>query len=150
MSAALFDLDEVMREVRAAAGLARPATVATPLHNGPLCSKVAVVAGSLAPDLRAHLRQIQSTPCPSGFSPQRWVVVRESADRFAQHWAAQAMALGWGYDELFGVVEPFANVSLQGAAWFVGDKAITAVTADAITLRTPAGAVQRIYRRNRL
>jgi hypothetical protein len=30
------------------------------------------------------------------------------------------MSLGWTFDELFALVEPFANVSLQGAAWFVG------------------------------
>ena len=30
------------------------------------------------------------------------------------------MSLGWSLDELFAFVEPFANVSLQGTAWFVG------------------------------
>jgi hypothetical protein len=59
----------------------------------------------------------------------------------------KAMSLGWDYEDLFALVEPFANVSLQGAAWFVGDKTVTAVTADAITLRTTAGAIQRVYRK---
>jgi hypothetical protein len=58
------------------------------------------------------------------------------------------MRLGWTFDELFCLVEPFANISLQGAAWFVGDAAVTAVTADAITLRTEGGATQRLYRRS--
>ena len=57
------------------------------------------------------------------------------------------MSLGWTFDELFALAEPFANVSLQGAAWFVGDSTVTAVTADAITLRTEGGATQRIYRK---
>ncbi len=56
------------------------------------------------------------------------------------------MSLGWTFGELFDFVEPFANVSLQGAVWFVGDSTVTAVTADAITLRTGGGATQRIYR----
>ena len=59
------------------------------------------------------------------------------------------MRLGWSFDELFALAEPFANVSLQGAAWFVGDSTVTAVTADAITLRTEGGATQRIYRKTR-
>ena len=32
------------------------------------------------------------------------------------------MSLGWTFAELFAVAEPFANVSLQGAAWFVGTR----------------------------
>jgi hypothetical protein len=59
------------------------------------------------------------------------------------------LALEWSFDELFAFVEPFANVSLQGAAWFVGDAIVTAVTTDAITLRTEGGATQRIYRKRR-
>jgi hypothetical protein len=57
------------------------------------------------------------------------------------------MSLGWTFDKLFALVEPFANMSLQGAAWFVGDSTVTAVTADAITLRTEGGGTQRIYRK---
>jgi hypothetical protein len=29
------------------------------------------------------------------------------------------MSLGWTFDELLALAEPFANLSLQGAAWFV-------------------------------
>jgi hypothetical protein len=67
-------------------------------------------------------------------------------ERFGQQWAAKAMGLGWTFDKLFALAEPFANVSLQGAAWFVGDSTVTAVTADAITLRTASGATLRSYR----
>jgi hypothetical protein len=76
--------------------------------------------------------------------------MRDGAERFAQQWGAKTVGLGWTFDELFVLVEPFANVSLQGAAWFVGDSSITAVTADAITLRTEGGATQRIYRKSRV
>jgi hypothetical protein len=58
------------------------------------------------------------------------------------------MQLGWGFEELFALHEPFANTSLQGAAWFIGDATVTAVTADTITLRTQGGATQRIYRKS--
>jgi hypothetical protein len=56
------------------------------------------------------------------------------------------MALGWTFEELFALRDPFANGSLQGAGWFVGDKTITAVTADTITLRSASGSTTRIYR----
>jgi hypothetical protein len=59
------------------------------------------------------------------------------------------MSLGWTFDELFALVEPFANVSLRGAAWFVGDALVIALSEAAITLRTPNGATQRIYRLSR-
>ena len=36
--------------------------------------------------------------------------------------AQKAAALGWPHDELFALRDPFANGSLQGAVWFVGDK----------------------------
>ena len=60
------------------------------------------------------------------------------------------MSLGWTFEDLFALREPFANVSLQGAAWFMGNSTVTAVTADAITLRTEGGATQRIYRKIRV
>jgi hypothetical protein len=56
------------------------------------------------------------------------------------------MRLGWTFDELFALVEPFANLSRQGGAWLVGDSAVVAVSADAITLRRTSGATTRIYR----
>jgi hypothetical protein len=55
-------------------------------------------------------------------------------------------SLGRTFEALFARAEPFANVSLWGAAWFVADKEVTATTADAITLRATTGAIQRCYR----
>jgi hypothetical protein len=86
-------------------------------------------------------------PCPEAESAERWACACRAVGHFGQQWAAKAKSLGWTFDELFAFAEPFANVSPQGAAWFVGGSNITAVTADAITLRTPGGATQRIYRR---
>jgi hypothetical protein len=93
-------------------------------------------------------KDIRSRGCPEAFSPERWERLREGAARFAVEWADKAMSLGWSIDELFCLGEPFANVSPQGAAWFVGDSTVTAVTVDAITLRTASGATQRLYRRS--
>jgi hypothetical protein len=88
-----------------------------------------------------------SRPCPVGFAPQRWAVLCNGVERFAREWALNATSLGWSFEELFALREPFVNGSLQGAAWFIGDSTVTAVTTDAITLRTEGGATQRVYRR---
>jgi hypothetical protein len=104
--------------------------------------------GDVSDDWRKRIASVLSRPCPDGVSLERWARGCLGAERFAQQWAVQAMRLGWTFDELFCLVEPFANISLQGAAWFVGDAAVTAVTADAITLRTEGGATQRLYRRS--
>jgi crossover junction endodeoxyribonuclease RuvC len=98
--------------------------------------------------LPPNLRGLISRPCPDGFAPQRWAVLCEGVERFAQEWAAKAMSLGWTFEELFALRDPFANGSLQGAAWFIGGSTLTAVTADAITLRTQSGATLRAYRRS--
>jgi hypothetical protein len=100
-------------------------------------------------DWRERLREVLSIPCPEDMPTERWACACRGVEQFARGWAAIAMRLGWTFEELFGLTEPFANVSLQGAAWFVGDSTVTAVTADAITLRTERGATQRIYRKPR-
>jgi hypothetical protein len=98
-------------------------------------------------DAHGRLEELAALPCPDDVSPARWEGIRAGALRFAREWAGQAIALGWTFDEIFASAEPFANGSLQGAAWFIGDSTVTAVTADAITLRTEGGATQRVYRR---
>jgi hypothetical protein len=91
-----------------------------------------------------------SRPYPDGLAPQRWALLCNGVEYFAKQWAAKAVLLGWSFNELFALAEPFANLSLQGAAWFTGESTVTAVTADAITLRTEGGAIQRIYRKSRV
>ena len=94
-----------------------------------------------------QLRNLPNTPCPDGFDPQRWAILLDGTVGFARDWSVKAMSLGWSYDELFALREPFANASLQGAAWFIGDSTVTAVTADAITLRSESGSIFRAYRK---
>jgi hypothetical protein len=98
--------------------------------------------------LPPNLRKLISGASPEGFPPQRWTVLCNGVEQFARQWAAKSLSLGWTFDELFALREPFANVSLQGAAWYIGDSTVTAVTADSITLRTQGGATQRAYRKN--
>ena len=55
-----------------------------------------------------------SGPCPYGVSPERWERACFGAKRFADAWAEKAMRLGWSFEELFALVEPFARLDLQG------------------------------------
>jgi hypothetical protein len=90
--------------------------------------------------------RLLSRPCPDAVSAKDWTCACRGVEQVARGWAAKAMALGWTFEELFALRDPFANGSLQGAGWFVGDKTVTAVTADAITLRSASGSTTRIYR----
>jgi hypothetical protein len=102
---------------------------------------------ALSPTLAARIELPRTIPCPADEPPERFERYRAGAIRFAEEWAAEALRAGWTEDELFALAEPFANLSLQGAAWFIGDSTVAAVTADTITLRTERGATQRIYRK---
>jgi hypothetical protein len=160
MSAALFDPDGIMREVRAKAYLSPPAKTADLLNDTPNFSTLATLAGRThiaepaplnTPDSWSErLYEFLSRPRPDDTSIERWACACRGFEEFAGGWAATAMSLGRTFDELFAHIEPFANVSLQGAAWFVGDSTVTAVTADAITLRTEGSATQRIHRKPRV
>jgi hypothetical protein len=105
-------------------------------------------SGDICDDWSERVGELFSRPCPDGVRVEWWARACRGAQRFAQQWADQAMHLGWTFDELFVFCEPFANVSRQGGAWFVGDSTVTAVTGDAITLRTTSGATTRIYRKH--
>jgi hypothetical protein len=106
---------------------------------------MALLRGSA--DVERHVEELRSYACPDDFLPWRWETIHDGAVRFATEWAAEAIRLGWVPEELFAFAEPFANISLHGAAWLIGDKTVTEVTAAAIGLRTPSGATQRIYRK---
>jgi len=166
MSAALFDADGIMREVRAKADAASSAKTANLLKGTANFSSLAKLAALTeinsevaeaaprdnqtsyrVPEWREAIERQLSRPRPVAESDERWARACRGAEQFARRWAAKAVSLGWSLDELFAFAEPFANMSLQGAAWFVGDSTVTAVTADAITLRTDGGATQRIYRK---
>jgi hypothetical protein len=159
MRAALFDPDGIMREVRAKAYPSPSAKTANLLKGAADFSSLAKLAGSTRinrehaesaqPNAPANwpIYQFLSGPCPEDTSIERWACACRGVKGFARVWVAKAMSLGWTFDELFALAEPFANLSLQGAAWFVGDSTVTALTGDAITLRTEGGATQSIYRK---
>jgi hypothetical protein len=111
--------------------------------------RLATLHSGVPNDWDECIAELTSKPAPDGLPPQRWAVLCNGAERFAQEWAAKATSLGWSFEELFALRDPFVNGSLQGAAWFIGDSTVTAVTADAITLRTEGGTTLRSYRQPR-
>ena len=65
----------------------------------------------------------------------------------ANGYGDEALRLGWTRDELYAVPPLWSRVDLCGAALLIGDREVVSVTAAAIALRTPSGAVLRIYRK---
>jgi hypothetical protein len=61
--------------------------------------------------------------------------------------ADEALRLGWPHDELFAVPPLWANVALCGAALLIGDREVTAVTADKIQIKSESGSILSFYRR---
>jgi hypothetical protein len=61
--------------------------------------------------------------------------------------ADEALRLGWSRDELFAVPPLWANVALCGAALLIGDREVTAVTADKIQIKSESGSILSFYRR---
>jgi hypothetical protein len=123
----------------------RPDTSPSVTFDAAPCGHVS--GGAARPEWLEAVDRIVSSPCPEGIAPQRWTVICRGVEKFAWEWAERAMALGWDFAELFDLQDPFVNTSLQGASWFVGASTVTAVTADAITLRNNGGATSRIYRK---
>ena len=122
-------------------------TLGTPGTPGTLRTTDARPSNEVPKNWSEAIDRLLSRPCPEAESVERWARACRGVEQFARGWAAKAQGLGWAFDELFSLRDPFVNVSLQGAAWFIGDSTVTAITADAITLRTEGGAIQRACRR---
>jgi hypothetical protein len=60
---------------------------------------------------------------------------------------AEAERLGWPPDELYHVPELWSQIHLTGAALLIGDREVTAVTADKIQIKSESGSILSFYRR---
>jgi hypothetical protein len=75
--------------------------------------------------------------CPGS----RWKVARRGLERFAaEGWGDQATLLGWTSEELYRLPPSWSRIDLTGAAWLVGFRRVTAVTADNIAIESRSGA----------
>jgi hypothetical protein len=88
---------------------------------------------------------------PGGFDPAHWERTLPCASIFAEQWAAQACALGWSAEEVFGLddIAPARRQDRKGLAWLLIDgKRVVALDGVGADIETDRGVRQRFYRRN--
>jgi hypothetical protein len=95
-----------------------------------------------------HFAELTAGP-PKGVLNQRWACAVVDAGVFLAAWGAQAEALGWTPDDLFGLdpVAPMARYDTMGLVWLLQGCPVVALTDTAATIRMPAGNHLRFYRR---
>ena len=90
---------------------------------------------------------------PRGFDPSRWASVVEGASIFAEQWAAQAFALEWSAEDVFGLddIAPARRHDRKGLTWLSPDgKHVVALDAGGADIETARGVKQRFYRMNEI
>jgi hypothetical protein len=136
-----FDIDAIMRDVRAAANGRHPATSATLLQNSPNRSKVADVATQPVPEIeeRAGLAA-DSVPAvyldawarlncqrPHGVIEADWHRALQDGGLFLDEFGNEAARLCWRPDELFDL--------RNGLIWRLSGERVLAVGTHGVRLR---------------
>jgi len=88
-------------------------------------------------------------PMHPDYTEERWQRLIDDSGRFLDSWAVQVAAMGWTAPEVFGVHPdaPDARIDLKGLVPCIDGADIVAVSADSVTIQTPSGSHQRIFRR---
>lgn len=99
------------------------------------------IDGALPREWAEGLARLDCMPCPDSVHPERWAEVVNDAGRFADAWAAKAVALGWNVLDVFGVHpgKPDARFDRMGLVWLLRGKRILAISEDAAKLETSKG-----------
>jgi hypothetical protein len=117
---------------------------------GGLAERAAIIEeGAQVPrDWAEGFAKLEALPAPLGLDPAQWFAVVSAAGRFLDEWGAKAAALGWTASELFGLdpAAPLNRRDRRGAAFFLAEAEVLAITAEAISLRVGPSAL-RVYRR---
>ena len=93
------------------------------------------------------LQEVKAAKPPDA-TEREWRRAIEGLESFLfSGWADEALRLGWPEDELFRVPPLWSRVDLCGAGLAIGDRIVTEITADAISILTSSGATLRIYRK---
>ncbi len=111
-----FDIDAIMRDVRAAAYKGRQATTATWLQSSPNRSQVAVVANHTDAEIEERAGVADSVPAayldawarlncqkPEGVTEADWRPALHDGGLFLDTFGSEAATLGWLPGELFDV-----------------------------------------------
>ena len=121
-------------------------------------------APKLPPDLVALLKSVKSDLLrvlaareaaqgvlsarpPADCTDDRWREATSGLERFlAGGWGDKAALIGWTPQELYRVPPLWSRIDLTGAALLVGDRRITAVTADNIVIESRSASQLRFRR----
>jgi hypothetical protein len=86
---------------------------------------------------------------PAGARVNEWAEAMRGLQRFvARGWGDRAALMGWTGDELYRLPVPWCHVDRAGAALFVGDRQVIAVTDLSIVIKVPSGSTLRIGRQH--
>ena len=78
---------------------------------------------------------------PADCPESQWKPARRGLERFiAEGCGDQAALLGWTAEELYRLPRLWSRIDLTGAAWLVGFRRVTAVTADNIVIESRSGS----------
>jgi hypothetical protein len=100
--------------------------------------------------LISYLSELEGR-CPDFVPVARWQLAVEDGRRFLAQWGAQAEALGWTPDDLFGLhpAAPLARYDHMGLVWTLRGSKVVALTEDTATIRMPSGSLLQFYRKLR-
>lgn len=87
-------------------------------------------------------------PKPTKLSPTSWQAILDATGRLLDSHLPALIKHGWQVEDVFSchATAPEHNYSVMGLVFLMADKEITHIDADAITLKTSGGAIQR-YRK---
>jgi hypothetical protein len=78
---------------------------------------------------------------PANCPESQWKEARRGLERFiAEGWGDQAALLGWTSEELYRLPRLWSRIDLTGAAWLVGFRRVTAMTAESIVIESRSGS----------
>lgn len=97
----------------------------------------------------AILAELEQQSCPVWMPPDRWSHVLSDTENFLTCWGSTAHSLGWTALDFFGVhpAAPAARFDVMGLLLLTQGGMVAVLTADAATIRRPAGSLLT-YRRS--
>jgi hypothetical protein len=119
-----------------------------------LAERAAVIAeGAKVPlDWARGFAKLESLPPPVGVELPEWLAVVSAAGRFLDQWGAQAAALGWTAEELFGLdpASPLNRLDPHGAAFFLAGANVVEVGPKAIIFRVGPNVFRLCHKSERV
>ena len=109
-----------------------------------LAHKVTIPANWLA-----GVSRLTSMTRPAGTSSERWAVLVADAGSFLEKWGAQAVRLGWGTLDVFGVnvTRPFERLDGAGLVRLLDGRPVVALTASEAVIQCLTGSRQTFRRK---